>query len=294
MSSGRHEVMVVVPHEGLQDSWLEETSARGLGRFQTLDFSRLGERSERVDWLALQILNDGLRLAALGAGAPKNWKLQLFISHAKRDGLSLAKSLSKLLEDVEWLKGFYDTKSLNSFRPWEQQLEEGVASSVLVALRTDVYDHRPYCKKEVLWAEQYGAPLVFVDARGSLVHAGSGLPFESAPCVRIPDGNLVRILHTALRVAARSQAFLRRVDALRKRKLLPDPPALRVIPVTPGMSTITAVCESLEAQGVPAGVICYPEPRLPKGRLDAAEALAAQVQARFGTPGELLLARGDS
>src|SRR4029079_1806552 len=121
-----------------------------------------------------------------------------------------------------------------------------------------------------------------------LIHAARCLPFDGAPCVRIPDGNLVRVLHAALRGALRSQAFLRRVAELQRLHKLPPSPSTRVIPVSPGMSTIVKACEALTGTAEPR-FICYPEPRLPRGRLEAAEAVADRAGARLGTPGEILL-----
>ena len=286
MGAGRHELLTVVRGEESKDLWLHLKGYEALRQFQLLVFSSLGEDAERIDWLALVLLNEARRLAACGID-PNSPKLKLFVSHAKRDGLALAKSLNRLLEGIEWLEKFYDAESLSSYRPWEKQLEEGVATSIVVALRTDVYDHRPYCQKEVLWAEQYGSPIVLVDARDDLVHAGMGLPLEAAPCVRIPDGNLVRVLHAVLRVAVRTQAFRRRVAELQTLQLLPAGQATRVISVTPGMSTLLSACEALKGK---PGIICYPEPRLPRGRLEAAKALAATVGVELVTPEEHLLA----
>jgi len=288
MESGRHQFFTVVPGDETKQRWINEGRPE-FRRFQTLDFSSLGEDAERLDWLVLQVLQAGMHLAVVGSGAPHDWKVRLFVSHAKRDGLSLAKSLKTLLNGIPLLDSFYDTRDLASYRPWETQLHEAVISSVLVSLRTDVYDHRPYCQQEVRWAEEFGAPMVLVDARGGLVHAASGLPFEGAPCVRIFDGNLVRILHAVLRVSIRSQAFLRRVHELQELKHLPTPPALQVIPVCPGMSSIFHACQALSQAQAGPRVICYPEPRLPQGALEAAQSLAAKAGARLGTPAELLL-----
>lgn len=291
MDSGRHQLLAVVQGEETKGRWVRQTRRRELTRFQAVVYSELGEDAERPDWLALRALHEGVRLVACGAGAPSCWKLRLFVSHAKRDGLALAKSLRDLLKQIPWMEGFYDARDLGSHRPWDRQLQEAVASSVLVSLRTDIYDHRAYCQKEVMWAEEHGAPMVLVDARGGLIQAASCLPFESAPCVRIPDGNLVRVLHAALRVALRSQAFVRRVAKLRDLETL-KASSIHAIPVSPGMSTLVTACEALEKEPEPR-ILCYPEPRLPRGRLEAAKALAAGIKARLGTPAEILHGEGD-
>lgn len=271
--------------------------ARGFWPLTSLQYlaeKDLGEEAERVELLAMRVLQTAIDTVARGRGERADRKLRLFVSHAKRDGLPLARSLNALLErNRGWLDRFYDAEDIKAGRDWKKQLEEAVASSVLLALRTDNYDHRTYCKAEVLWAEEHCAPMVFVDARGGLVHAASSLPFESAPCVRIPDGNLIRVLHAALRVMLRSEIFRRRVSELQNSGLLPPSPALQVIPVSPGMSAIARACELLKAAPTTSPrTICYPDPKLGKGSLEAATALAAQAGVQLVTPQQLLSTPG--
>lgn len=77
-------------------------------------------------------------------------------------------------------------------------------------LRTEVYEGRYWCKQEVLWADEYATPAVLVEARTGLDHPAGGLPFDRVPSVRIPDGNLLRILFLALREGLRFLLFMRR------------------------------------------------------------------------------------
>jgi hypothetical protein len=51
---------------------------------------------------------------------------------------------------------------------------------------------------------------LLVDARTSLNHPAGTLPLDRVPSVRIPDGNLVRILFLALREGLRFLLFMRR------------------------------------------------------------------------------------
>jgi len=253
-------------------------------RIQSLDFVSLGEEAERIDWLALRVLHESIRLVALGAGYRHDWRLALFISHAKRDGLSIARSLRDLIAQNAWLKGFYDARDLRAGRPWDKQLEEAVAESVVLALRTDIYDSRPWCRAEVQWAERYGSPLVLVDARAGLVHAASDLHFETAPSVRIPDGNLVRVFYIALRVTLRMLLFRRCVTELQSAGHLPASPATLLIPVTPSLSAVARACDELAGVSAPARFLCYPDPPLRQGLLEAAQALAERAHAQIITP----------
>jgi hypothetical protein len=93
-------------------------------------------------------------------------------------------------------------------------LEKGVRKSVLVALRTDVYEQRAWCVQELEWAEEFGCPCVIVDVRQADQMPRESLPVADLATVRIPDGNLVRVLNTALREAVRLRLFERTVSLL--------------------------------------------------------------------------------
>jgi hypothetical protein len=155
-------------------------------------------------------------------------------------------------------------------------------------LRTEAYDGRYWCKQEVLWADEYATPAVLVDARTSLDHPAGILPFERVPAVRIPDGNLLRILFLALREGLRFLYFARRVEEMKKGGALPAPVVLRVFSFPPSMSALLracrALCESLEPATTPR-IILYPDPPLRSGLHEAALALVQM----YGPPGARLV-----
>jgi hypothetical protein len=288
----RHRLIAVARSDESLRAWTRLPEDLGLRDFQVLDFASLGESDERVERLALRLLGDVSQAAAFGRGESYDWRLKLFVSHAKWDGLSVAKSLRDLVTEFAWLDGFYDARSLDSRGHWDKQLRHAVTSSVVVAFRTDAYDHRPWCRNEMRWAEQRGVPIVCVDARHGLVHAPSGLAFELAPCVRILDGNLMRVLQAALRAGARAQLFRRRIHALREAGLLPEPDPY-LITSTVGLEAIGAAAMALRSAPEPRW-ICYPDPVLPKETLEVAQLLAAGVGARLTTPSQLLAGAGGS
>ena len=69
------------------------------------------------------------------------------------------------------------------------------------------YNSHHWCQQEVLWADEYATPAVLVEARTNLNHPAGTLPFDRVPTVRIPDGNLLRILFLALREGLRFLYF---------------------------------------------------------------------------------------
>ena len=142
------------------------------------------------------------------------------------------------IESTGWLEDFYDVDDLPSGRNWQRELERGVGSSLIIMLRTEAYDGRHWCRQEVLWADEYATPAVLVDARTNLNHPAGILPFERVPTVRIPDGNLLRILFLALREGLRFLHFARRVEEMKRSGTLPAPLELRVFSFPPSMSAL--------------------------------------------------------
>jgi hypothetical protein len=250
---------------------------------QLLDIHELGERAIRPATLALRVVHES-RLVLAGAlqlTSPPGYQpgnLRLFISHAKLDGLPLAHALRHQIQQLGWLRSFYDADDLPSGCDWQLELERGVGFSLIIMLRTEAYEHRHWCQREVLWAEEYATPAVLVDARVGLHHPAAFLPFDRVPSVRIPDGNLVRILFLALREGLRFLLFMRRVKQMELNGMLPSPVELRIFSYPPGMSALLRACQSLAASSKPATtprMILYPDPPLRAGLYEAARALVA-------------------
>jgi hypothetical protein len=283
---GRHSLIAVPFSDDLKEQWQSERET--LGRYQTLPWYTLGEEAERIDKLALRVLNHMVRVLATAVFNTPDWKLRVFLSHAKMDGLYLAQSVRHYIENQRWLEKFYDADDIEPGWSWEDQLRQGVGSSVVLVLRTDAYDRRFWCRSEVRWAELIGVPVVVVDARSGLVYPASNLPFEGAQAVRVPDGNLPRIMFAVLRAALQSMLFQRSVRQLCEHSKLPGKTeTVRVLPMVSGISTIVHACEQLQKAPDEPRFIVYPDPPLRDGLRKAADVLAERVQARLVTPRQI-------
>jgi hypothetical protein len=231
---------------------------------------QLAERALRTVFIALRVLHEARSLlAAALPGRGANF-LTLFISHAKLDGLPLAQSLKHVIHSMPWLRSFYDARDLSGVSDWQTALETAATSSLLIILRTDNYEQRPWCQKESLWAEEAAAPTVLVEARPGLAYPAGELPLERMPSVRIPDGNLYRILHAALRENVRHLLFQRRVQEMRSSGRISGRREVIALSYPPSMSALLRVCQTLKAKN---GVIIYPDPPLRRGLYEAAIAL---------------------
>jgi hypothetical protein len=298
-SNGRHAILAIAMDE--RTGRLYSGKRPSLASHQLLQVHDLGESAIRPAMLALRVLHEcRVRLAE---GLPKvpgqpSGHLRLFISHAKIDGLPLAFALKHQIDTVSWLKAFYDAADLPSGCDWQKELERGVGSSLIVMLRTEVYEGRYWCKQEVLWADEYATPAVLVEARTGLDHPAGALPFDRVPSVRIPDGNLLRILFLALREGLRFLLFMRRVKQMQDNGDLPATAELRVFSFAPSMSALLRACRVLTDSKAPATtprLILYPDPPLRAGNYEAALALVqtyAPSGTRLVTPNTLAATKG--
>ncbi|WP_171094030.1 toll/interleukin-1 receptor domain-containing protein [Usitatibacter rugosus] len=281
-SKGRHSLLLLCFNERERDNLIGRYG--DLKSNQAVVIDQLGERAIRPALVGVRFLHECRRLLATALelkGVPGF--LHLFISHAKLDGLPLAQSLQHHIKTIPWLTAFYDATDLAGVVDWEGELERSASTSLLIILRTDAYEHRPWCQKEALWAEESGVPTVLVEARPGLFYPAGELPLERMPSVRIPDGNLLRVLNAALRESLRYLLFQRRVVSLRAAGLLAPTLLVRAFSYPPSMSGILKVCHEI---GMSEAVIIYPDPQLRSGPFEAAEALVAKKapNARLTTP----------
>jgi hypothetical protein len=230
-----------------------------------LGLGDLDERDLQVPLLRLYALH-----TALGLFVPSGEKVELFFSHAKRDGVALATAtLAWLNERLKGFSAFYDNKDLDKDGDLDAQLSEAVANAIVVVFRSDVFDQRFWCQKEVIWAEQFGRPVVTVDARWQIEHMPSVINFDSTPVVRIPDGSLIRVLEAALVEGLRVALFRGRVSVLEP--MFADTTV--AIPRFPSLVSLDAACEQLATKRGPSFIV-YPNPSLPSRMAEAADALA--------------------
>ena len=298
-SNGRHAMIAAAMDERVGREYSSKRPA--LANHQLLHLHDLGESAIRPAMLALRILHESrLRLAEALPKVPGETAgyLRLFISHAKIDGLPLAHALKHQIASIPWLKSFYDADDLPSGCDWQKELEGGVGSSLIVMLRTEIYESRHWCKQEVLWADEYATPAVLVEARTGLDHPAGALPFDRVPTVRIPDGNLLRILFLALREGLRFLLFMRRVEQMKENGTLPKSVDLRVFSFAPSMSALLRACRVLTDSKEPSTtprMILYPDPPLRAGNYEAAAALVdafAPKGTRLVTPNTLAATKG--
>ena len=205
-----------------------ETLPQKLRSLQVRLSAHLGESALVPHVLMLIALNRACKLLS------NQGKLTLFLSHAKSDGLFLARAIKSYIDDIKSneqdLSSWYDAIDIPSGSQWKKELQKAAATSVLIAIRTNAYDLRQACREEFETAVDSCVPILVVDATQGTLTAASPLPYSAMPTVRVVDGNTHRILVSALREHLR---LLLMKHAAFERVPLDQRPKLRVWPRLP-------------------------------------------------------------
>lgn len=113
---------------------------------------------------------------------------RLFLSHAKADGWAVAKAIEDHLALNRYgVETFVDATDLPGGARFDSQFEAEIARSAVVAIRSDRYGGRPWCRWEVLRGKCHHRPLLVVD----LIERGEPRIFPYAgnvPAMRIVTG----------------------------------------------------------------------------------------------------------
>lgn len=236
-------------------------------RITRLGLEDLDERDLHIPFLTLYALHNALTLFPNPAGK----KPTLFFSHAKRDGVPLTTAtLDWMTKRLHGFASFYDTKDLNVSGDIDKQLDTAIESAIVIVFRSDVFDQRYWCQKEVLWAEQHGRPVLTVDARWHIEHGPSVISFDNTPVVRIPDGSVTRIITAALLEALRVELFIARVKA-HGASIANN--SVRALPRMPSLVSLHGACDDLNKAASPSYVV-YPNPSLPELLRQSVQGLA--------------------
>lgn len=125
------------------------------------------ESSERRQLIARRLANLSIRQLHPYSGDQASPPVTIFLSHTKLDLENeprVVKSLLAHLTVAQPEKTWFDTGDIASGSPFKDAIERGVADAALLAILTDSYSSRSWCRREVLLAKHYQRPVVVVDA----------------------------------------------------------------------------------------------------------------------------------
>jgi hypothetical protein len=207
-------------------------------------------------------------------------RLSVFLSHAKFDGLRITERVRRHLNRGTHIEQFFDAQDLRPGSKWAEAIRNSTKDHLLLAIRTDAYATREWCRTEVLEAKGNGSPVVVLDALTSF--EPRGFPYlGNAPAVRWSEtesrASLEHLVRVILREALRFRYFPRRVEDIKRAygltgeaQVLPSPPEL-----------LTALRAS--------GRVIYPDPPLGTEELKVVRELATNIEPM--TPNTMIASR---
>ncbi|MEP2705025.1 MAG: toll/interleukin-1 receptor domain-containing protein [Roseibium sp.] len=269
----RHK-MFVVDIDGTFPEFLNKAPKTGWA--QMISVTDFGEDAIRPAKLGLAALSLAIRAVSSGSVMIPD-RLQFFISHAKLDSQPLARVLSDLIDDLPQISGFYDAKDIPTGSNWQQVLQKGVRSSVLVVLRSELYETRHWCIQEAHWADEYATPILIVDIRAGLFAAPSKLSLENGPAVKVTDGNFYRILYACSCVALNARMHMRAVQYFFDQGAL-GAADTTVLVRRPSMLALHRACIDLANTSTGGEqFVIYPDPPMQDSELSAARSFASSI-----------------
>ena len=136
----------------------------------------MGSEDERNQRLLRELTSEFIRMLRHHLGEMQNpdapdalenylKNVRVFLSHSKHDehGKPVAKAVREWLYDNSSLSSFFDVRDIPAGLPFADVLDHSIRIGVLLAIYTDSYSSRPWCRHEVIEAKRHGAPMLVVD-----------------------------------------------------------------------------------------------------------------------------------
>jgi hypothetical protein len=91
--------------------------------------------------------------------------VRLFISHAKKDGETIAIDFRNFVRSETKLASFFDASDIPDGHKFSKEITDALSkNSVIVVFQTDAYASREWCRREIIIAKRFKAPIVVVNA----------------------------------------------------------------------------------------------------------------------------------
>ena len=186
-------------------------------------------------------------------------KIQVFLSHSKHDdsGESVARSIRDWIHAYSPLESFFDFHDIPPGLPFDEVLLHQIgAGGAIVAVHTDSYSSREWCRREVIEAKRRMAPMVVVDCLQDVDPRGMAY-LGNVPIVRMEPGQTDRIATIASRLL--DEIFRTWLWRCRVRPYLPGFPGILFTARPPELIELAAVLSGSDGS---TSTIVYPEPML--------------------------------
>lgn len=242
-----------------------------LGKLQAI---RLGAVSD--DMRETTLLNDAMH-DVCSLLDPHAAKVKVFLSHAKHDGLAITIAVRRHLHEVARLDDFFDAADIPDGTRFAEFVTRCAGSlPALLAIQTDAYTSREWCRLEVLEAKRCRVPIVVLAAVQN--REARSFPYMgNVPVVRWNnETSLPGVVGALLGEVLRDRYFPRRVEAICKHHGLSTEQQVFAYP--PELLTVLSYQTDVVAAGGAVGRYLYPDPPLGREELRLIRALDKDIE----------------
>lgn len=169
------------------DRWTGNSTERGLRLTRELSY----EFSRMLRHYIEHLKHPGEDAAALERYLEK---VQVFLSHSKHDGdgVRIAQEIRDWLHQNIALLSFFDVHDIPPGMRFPKVLLQNIKKSVVVAVHTDSYSSREWCRREIIEAKRWNVSMIVVNSMRDVDERG--FPYMgNVPIVRMDPNRIDRI-----------------------------------------------------------------------------------------------------
>lgn len=207
-------------------------------------------------------------------------KVQIFLSHSKHDddGERIAHAIRDRLYTGHGLSSFFDVHDIPAGLRFNKVLLKQVRVSAMVAIHTDSYSSREWCRREIIEAKRWNVPLVIANCISKLDERS--FPYMgNVPVVRMDPQGVDRIdivVGRLLDEVLKDFLWRCRVELMRGIAN----PAVIFVPRPPELISLASLPTATD---IPEPMIVYPDPPLSAEEERLFEEVAPRVRLRSMT-----------
>lgn len=209
-------------------------------------------------------------------------KVVVFLSHSKHDGNQagelVAEAIRAKLSTTDGLDGFFDVYSIPPGLRFHEVLLKKVQVSAVIAIHTDSFSSREWCRREIIAAKEHNRPLVIANCIAD--RDERGFPYlGNVPIIRLDDEKSPRVdvvIRALLDETLRDFLWQCRVELMR-------PKAKSNVTFLPRPPELISLATLLPASKGRSAVVVYPDPPLAAEEERLFNAIAPKMQLRSAT-----------
>lgn len=209
-------------------------------------------------------------------------KVDIFLSHSKHDkndaGEQVAKAIRKKLTERDGLGSFFDVYDIPPGLKFHDVLLAQIEISAVIAVHTDSFSSREWCRREIIEAKRHNRPLVIANCIAD--RDERGFPYlGNVPIIRLENKKANRIeavINALLDEVLKDFLWQCRVELMRPKAKK----GVTFLPRPPELISLASLVPATEGEDF---VIVYPDPPIGAEEERLFHKIAPNLQLRSAT-----------